>query len=219
MSMTLPPLPYALDALEPHISRATLEAHHGHHHAGYIETTIALIRGTVLENATLEEIVRVGAKRTRKALFNASAQAWNHAFFWQCMKPAGGGPASGKLAGMIARDFGSQESFAEQFSTAAVGQFGGGWAWLVLEADRLRIISTSNAATPLVTSQIPLLTVDVWEHAYYLDYQYRRGAYVGAFLRHLVNWEFASQNLNRAVEARERTLRVPEQVPSRVATS
>ena len=219
MTMTLPPLPYALDALAPHISKATLEAHHGHHHAAYIETTIALIRGTVLENAALEDIVRVGAKRTRKALFNASAQAWNHAFFWKCMKPAGGGQALGNLAGMIIRDFGSQESFAEQFSTTALSQFGGGWAWLVLDADRLRIVSTSNANTPLVTPPVPLLAIDVWEHAYYLDYQYRRVAYVAAFLGNLVNWEFVSENLERAMELRARALRMPDQALGRVATS
>jgi len=201
MTIALPALPYALDALEPHMSRSTLEAHHGHHHAAYVAKVHELIRGTLLDTAPLDEVVRVSAKRTRKALFHAAAQAWNHAFFWQCMRPRGGGEPGGQLASMIERDFGSYAAMREQFATAAKEQFGSGWTWLVLHDDHLRILSTANAATPLVTRQVPLLTIDIWEHAYYLDYQYRRAAYIAGFIGHLVNWDFASRNLESALAA------------------
>ena len=194
MSITLPPLPYALDALEPHVSRHTLAAHHGHHHAAYVVKTRSLIQRTPLESASLEDIVRSSAERD-KALFNAAAQAWNHEFYWRSMKPGGGGEASGNIAQLIEDSFGSQRAFNQQFVNVAGDQFGSGWAWLVLEEGRLRITATSNAQTPLTTTQVPLLTIDVWEHAYYLDYQYRRLDYIAAFLGHLVNWEFANENL------------------------
>jgi superoxide dismutase, Fe-Mn family len=194
MSITLPPLPYALEALEPHLSRRTLAAHHGHHHAAYIAKTRALIQRTPLESAELEEVVRSSAQQN-KALFNASAQAWNHAFLWQSMRPGGGGEARGAIAEAIEASFGSQRAFSQQFVTTAGDQFGSGWAWLVLENNRLQILATANADTPLNTTQVPLLTIDVWEHAYYLDYQHRRLDYIAAFLGHLINWDFASQNL------------------------
>lgn len=214
MTITLAPLPYALDALEPHMSRAALEAHHGHHHATYVKQVHELIRGTALDAAPLDEIVRVGARRTRKALYHAAAQAWNHAFFWQCMRPDGGGEPGGHLASMVARDFGSYAAMREQFATAAEHQFGSGWTWLVLHDDHLRIISTSNAGTPLVTRQVPLLTIDVWEHAYYLDYQYRRAAYIAGFIGHLVNWDFASRNLEAALAAHTQASRNPDPIAS-----
>jgi Fe-Mn family superoxide dismutase len=196
MSLTLPPLPYALDALEPYVSRRTLATHHGRHHAAYIEKTRALVHGTGLDGASLEEIVLSSAVGTK--LFNAAAQAWNHAFLWHSMRPGGGGPACGAIAPLIDESFGGYSAFCQQFVTVAGDQFGSGWAWLVLDGARLRIVATSNAETPLVTSLIPLLTIDVWEHAYYLDYQHRRLDYIAAFLAHLLDWDFANRNLGRA---------------------
>jgi Fe-Mn family superoxide dismutase len=204
MSLTLPPLPYALDALEPHISRRTLAAHHGYHHAAYVDKTRALVRGTPLESATLEEVVRASAESRNTRLFNAAAQAWNHAFYWRSMRQGGGGEPTGEIAQLITTQFGNQRAFTQQFVTAAGDRFGSGWAWLVLDGSQLKIISTSNAETTLITSQVPLLTIDVWEHAYYLDFQQRRLDYIAAFLAHLVDWEFANQNLVSAPKARAR---------------
>lgn len=203
MPVELPSLPYPLEALEPYISRKTLSVHHGNHHAAYIEKTRALVQRTPLEKASLEEIVHAKAGEPG-SLFNSAAQAWNHAFLWQSMRPAGGGDASGPIAGRIEKDFGSHNAFRQQFVKAATEQFGSGWAWLVLDGDTLRIVATSNAATPLTGSQVPLLTLDVWEHAYYLDYQHRRLDYVTAFLAHLANWDFANANLAREREVPER---------------
>lgn len=200
MSMTLPPLPYAIEALEPYISRRTLAAHHGHHHAAYVAKARALVQRTPLESSALEDVVRASA-RQNKALFNASAQAWNHAFLWQSMRPGGGGEARGAIAEAIEASFGSQRAFSQQFVTAAGDQFGSGWAWLVIAEGRLQIVATSNADTPLIAGQAPLLTIDVWEHAYYLDYQHRRLDYIAAFLGHLINWDFANQNLARQLVA------------------
>lgn len=214
MSLAMPPLPYALDALEPHVSRSTLAVHYGRHHAGYVERVRALVRRTALESAPLEQIVRLSAQQTNSAsLFNASAQSWNHAFLWQSMRSGGGGEASGDIAALIQRDFGSHRAFCREFVAAAADQFGSGWAWLILDAGRLRIVATSNAATPLTTAQVPLLTIDVWEHAYYLDYQHRRLDYITAFLAHLVNWEFANRNLLAAFDAQPRS--APETRPAR----
>jgi superoxide dismutase, Fe-Mn family len=194
MSITQPPLPYALNALEPHISKRTVAAHYGYHHAGYVAKTRSLIQRTPLETTSLEEIVLASAQQDR-VLFNAAAQAWNHAFFWQSMRHGGGGEARGAIAGLIEESFGSQRVFSQQFVTAAGDQFGSGWTWLVLDGERLRIIATSNAETPLTSTQVPLLTIDVWEHAYYLDYQQRRLDYIASFIGHLINWDFANQNL------------------------
>jgi Fe-Mn family superoxide dismutase len=202
MSLNLPPLPYALDALEPHVSRRTLAVHHGYHHAAYVEKTRTLIQRTPLESASLEEIVRASAKPSGRALFNAAAQAWNHAFYWQCMRRDGGGEAHGAIAQLIKEGFGSQTAFNQEFVTEAGNQFGSGWAWLVLDGTRLRITATSNAETPLVTAQVPLLTIDVWEHAYYLDFQHRRLDYIAAFLAHLVDWDFVNHNLAAALQVR-----------------
>jgi Fe-Mn family superoxide dismutase len=196
MNLVLPPLPYALDALEPHISRRTLSAHHGSHHAAYVAKARAMLRAPA-ELAVLEDVVRTSAGQDR-ALFNAAAQAWNHAFLWNSMRPGGGGEASGAIAEAIEESFGTQRDFSQQFVSAAGDQFGSGWAWLVLDNGRLRIVTTSNADTPLTTAQVPLLTIDVWEHAYYLDYQHRRLDYIAAFLGHLVNWDFANRNLAAA---------------------
>ncbi len=195
MNITLPPLPYPVDALEPHLSRRTLAAHHGDHHAAYVARTRSLIR-TSPDTTQLEDVVRASA-RTNRVLFNASAQAWNHAFLWQSMRPGGGGEARGAIATAIEASFGSQRIFSQQFVSAAGDQFGSGWAWLVLDDGQLRIVATPNAETPLTTGQRPLLAIDVWEHAYYLDYQHRRLDYIAAFLGHLMNWDFANQNLLR----------------------
>lgn len=192
MNLTLPALPYALDSLEPFVSRRTLAVHHGKHHAAYVEKTKRLVRGTALESASLEEIVKASSKQRDQSLFDAAAQAWNHAFFWKCMRPGGGGEARGRVAELIAQGFGSQRAFGQEFVTVAGDQFGSGWAWVVLDGDRLRITTTSNAGSPLTTPHLPLLTIDLWEHAYYLDYQNRRLDYIAAFLGQLVDWEFAN---------------------------
>jgi Fe-Mn family superoxide dismutase len=207
MNVTLPPLPYALDALEPHISKRTLAAHYGHHHAAYVEKTRSLVQRTPCRSASLEEIVRACAGQTEDALFKAAAQAWNHAFYWQCMRPGGGGEASGAVAPLIEESFGSQTAFRKEFVRTAGDQFGSGWVWLVLDGSRLRLTATSNAGTPLTGEQAPLLTIDVWEHAYYLDYQHRRLDYIARFLGHLVNWEFVNHNLRSALDARARGLK------------
>jgi len=198
MSVSLPELPYALDALEPHVSRRTLAVHHGRHHAAYVEKTRRLVQHTPLASASLEQIVRTSSQLQDRSLFNAAAQAWNHAFLWKSMHPAGGGEARGRVAELIEEAFGNQSTFGQEFVTVAGDQFGSGWAWLVLDGDRLRITATSNAETPLTTAQRPLLTIDLWEHAYYLDYQQRRLDYIAAFLGHLVDWEFVNRNLGMA---------------------
>lgn len=196
MAFELPALPFAEDALEPYYSARTLSFHHGKHHKAYVDNLNKLIAGTDLESKTLEEIIQVAAADPSKGgIFNNAAQIWNHTFFWHCMKPGGGGKPAGELAARIDAAFGGYEKFAEQFKAAAVGRFGSGWGWLVLEGGELKIVSTPNAETPLAKGQKALLTVDVWEHAYYLDYQNRRPDFVQAFLDHLVNWDFVAENL------------------------
>jgi len=198
MSLSLPPLPYASAALEPHISRRTLAEHHGFHHAAYVERTRALIQRTPLESATLEEIVRASAPEG-SALFRCALQAWNHAFYWNGMRPGGGGPASGAIAALIAASFGTQRAFNQQFVQVAGDQYGSVWLWLMLDGGQLRIITTADAGTPLTGSAVPLLALDLWEHAYYLDYQHRRLDYIAAFLAHLVNWDFVNAAVAAAV--------------------
>jgi superoxide dismutase, Fe-Mn family len=196
MPFELPPLPYPDTALEPHYSARTLSFHHGKHHKAYVDNLNKLLAGTESEGQTLEEIILTSAgDSTKIGVFNNSAQVWNHTFFWHCMGPDGGGRPEGALAGRIDEAFGGYEKFAEQFKAAAVGRFGSGWAWLVSEGGALKIVSTQNADLPMAHGQVALLTVDVWEHAYYLDYQNRRPDFVQAFLDHLVNWEFVGQNL------------------------
>lgn len=191
----LPPLPYPENALEPYISARTLSFHYGKHHQGYVNNTNRLVDGTDMAGLSLEELVKKAAGLKSKTLFNNAAQAWNHAFYWQGMKPKGGGKPDGKLMGRLEKSFGSFEGFTKAFTSAATGQFGSGWAWLFLDGDTLKVTNTPNADTPLAHGQKPLLTIDVWEHAYYLDYQNRRGDYVKAFMDHLVNWDFVSENL------------------------
>ena len=190
MAFELPPLPYASDALEPHYSANTLSFHHGKHHAAYVNKLNELVAGGEDENKSLEEIIASSSG----GLFNQAAQVWNHTFFWNSMKPSGGGAPSGTLAQAIDAAFGSLDSFKEQFKAAGVGQFGSGWVWLVKENGSLKIVTTANAETPLTQGQEPILTCDVWEHAYYLDYQNRRPDFIQSFLDNLVNWDFAAAN-------------------------
>jgi Fe-Mn family superoxide dismutase len=198
MQITLPPLPYAYEALEPFISCNTMELHHGKHHHAYVEKTKALAKEVRMAELPLGLIIQQTAGHERhRALFNNAAQAWNHAFFWRSLRPGGGGQPHGDIAERISRDLGGYDAFAEQFAAAASGHFGSGWAWLVLDGRKLRIVTTSNADTPIAHGQVPLLTIDVWEHAYYLDYQNRRPDYASAVVKHLINWDFANRNLNR----------------------
>jgi len=191
MEHTLPALPYAPDALAPHMSKETFEYHHGKHHQAYVTNLNNLIKGTEFESMGLVDIVR----KSSGGVFNNAAQVWNHTFFSNCMKPAGGGEPSGALAAAINAKWGSYAAFKEAFAKSAVGNFGSGWTWLVKKADgSVDIVNTSNAATPLTTGDTPLLTVDVWEHAYYVDYRNARPKFVETFLNSLVNWEFAARN-------------------------
>ena len=196
MAFELPPLPYPADALEPAYSANTISFHHGKHHKAYVDNLNKLVAGTDLESKTLEELIMLSAAdATKVGVFNNAAQIWNHTFFWNCMAPDAGGKPAGRLAKAIDEAFGSYEKFAEQFKAAAVVRFGSGWGWLVKEDGALKIVSTSNADTPMTKNQTALLTVDVWEHAYYLDYQNRRPDFVQAFLDKLVNWDFVAKNL------------------------
>ncbi len=190
MQHELPPLPYEKNALEPHISAETLEYHYGKHHQTYVTNLNKLVSGTEFENMALEEIV----KKASGGIFNNAAQVWNHTFYWNCLSPNGGGAPSGALADAINQAFGSLDAFKEKFGTSAATNFGSGWTWLVKSADGgVEIVNTSNAATPLADGKTALLTCDVWEHAYYIDYRNARPKYVEAFWN-LVNWDFVSGN-------------------------
>jgi superoxide dismutase, Fe-Mn family len=196
--ITLPPLPYAENALEPVISAKTLSFHYGKHHKTYVETTNKLIAGTELADLPLEQIVTSTAgKPERAGIFNNAAQAWNHAFYWRCLKAKGGGEPPASLKQKMDEAFGSVDACKKEWSAAAVAQFGSGWAWLVLEGAKLKILKTPNAETPITQGLRPLLTIDVWEHAYYLDYQNKRVDHVNAVIDKLTNWEFAAQNLGQ----------------------
>jgi len=199
MAYELPTLPYAYTALEPHISKSTLEFHHDKHHASYVNKFNDAVQGTDLDSKTLEEVIQVTASDASKTgLFNNAAQAWNHTFYWNSMKSNGGGSPTGDLADKIDADFGSFDEFKDAFKAAGATQFGSGWAWLVLDGGTLKVTKTGNADNPLTSGQTPLLTMDVWEHAYYLDYQNKRPDYINTFLNHLVNWDFAAQNMMAA---------------------
>ena len=199
MAFELPPLPYAENALEPYTSANTISFHYGKHHKTYVDKLNGMVAGNEMENQSLEEIIKATAGDGAKAgVFNNAAQIWNHTFFWNSMKPGGGGQPSGDLAAAIDQSFGSYDGFAEAFKTAAAGQFGSGWAWLVKDGGSLAVVATANAGTPITGSATPLLTIDVWEHAYYLDYQNRRPDFVETFLGNLVNWDFAAANLASA---------------------
>lgn len=191
MTFTLPALPYAMDALAPHISQETLEYHYGKHHQTYVTNLNKLVAGTELESMSLEDII----KTSKGGIFNNAAQVWNHTFYWHCLSPQGGGEPQGKVADAIKKSFGTFDAFKEQFSQASITTFGSGWGWLVQDAEGdLKIISTSNAGTPMTEGLTALLTCDVWEHAYYIDYRNARPDYLKAFWS-LVNWEFVEKNL------------------------
>jgi superoxide dismutase, Fe-Mn family len=191
MEHTLPVLPYELNALEPHISKETLEYHYGKHHQTYVTNLNNLIKDGAFADMSLEEII----KQSSEGVFNNAAQVWNHSFYWNCLSPKGGGQPTGKLANAINSTFGSFDKFKEEFTKKAITTFGSGWAWLVKNTDgTLALVSTSNAGTPMTSNQTALLTCDVWEHAYYIDYRNARPKYVEAFWN-LVNWDFVAQNL------------------------
>jgi Fe-Mn family superoxide dismutase len=194
MAFVLPSLPYEKNALAPHVSAETLEYHYGKHHQAYVTNLNKLLEGKPEEGKTLEEIIL----SAEGGVFNNAAQVWNHTFYWSSMKPQGGGKPTGDLLAAINRDFGSFEKLAEEFSNAAATQFGSGWAWLVLEGGKLKVTKTANADLPMKHGQKALLTIDVWEHAYYIDYRNARPKYIETFLNHLVNWDFALANLKRA---------------------
>ena len=193
---TLPALPYADNALAPVISANTLSFHYGKHHKAYVDNLNKLVAGTEYESATLEKIIADTAGKADKAgIFNNAAQIWNHTFYWNSLKGGGGGQPSGKVAQMIESDLGGFENFKKEFAATTVSQFGSGWGWLAVEGGKLKIVKTGNAEVPFTKGQKPLLTIDVWEHAYYLDYQNRRPDYVSAVIDKLLNWDFANANL------------------------
>jgi len=199
MAYELPALPYDYTALDPYISKSTLEFHHDKHHAAYVNNYNGLVKDTPFDSQAIEEVIKAVAGDASKAgIFNNAAQAWNHTFYWNSIKPNGGGTPTGALADKISADFGSFEAFVDEFKKAGATQFGSGWAWLVLDGGTLKVTKTGNAENPLTTGATPLLTMDVWEHAYYLDYQNRRPDYINDFLTKLVNWDFVSANFAAA---------------------
>src|SRR4030095_6185881 len=210
MTFKLTPLPYPKTALEPAISARTIDFHYGKHHAGYVDKLNKLVEGTPYADMPLEQVIQKAARDPKaKSIFNNAPQVWNHDFFWRSMTADGGGKPSDLLEGQIAADFGSLDGFAKQFVTQATGLFGSGWTWLVADGNSLRIVPTQNAELPMTTRQHALLACDVWEHAYYLDYQHNREAFVHAFLEKLVNWEFAAEQF--AILDREQAAAVGQQ--------
>lgn len=196
MIFMLPDLPYAKDSLSPYISAKTFDFHHGKHHQLYIDNTNKLVTGSDLDGKNLPTIITTTAgDPARIGIFNNAAQTWNHSFYWQCMKPGGGGAPGGNIAERITQTFGSYENFAQAFKDAGMTQFGSGWAWLVEKNDTLEIMKTPNADTPMAHGATALLTADVWEHAYYIDYQNRRADYLQVFLDKLVDWDFVNKQL------------------------
>ncbi|WP_299438532.1 superoxide dismutase [uncultured Rhodospira sp.] len=198
MPFELPSLPYDRSALEPHMSAQTLDFHHGKHHQTYVNTINKLIEGTPMADMPLEEVVKAAWTDKNTAAFNNAAQVWNHNLFWVVMKPGGGGEPTGEIKDRITSAFGSVDDFKEQFKAAGVGQFGSGWAWLVLDNGDLKITKTPNGENPLISGQTALMGCDVWEHSYYLDYQNRRPDYLSAWLDNLVNWDAVNENLAKA---------------------
>jgi superoxide dismutase, Fe-Mn family len=196
---TLPPLPFAQNALEPVISANTLSFHYGKHHKAYVDNLNNLVKGTDYESAPLERIItETAGKADKTPIFNNAAQVWNHTFYWNCLRGGAGGRPTGRIAQMIDSDLGGYDTFKKDFAQAAVTQFGSGWAWLVAEGGKLKLVKTPNADNPLTKGQTALLTIDVWEHAYYLDYQNRRPDHVNAVIDKLLNWSFAEENLAKA---------------------
>jgi superoxide dismutase, Fe-Mn family len=199
MAFTLPNLPYDLDALSPHMSADTLKLHHGKHHKTYVDKLNKAIEGTPYAQLALGEIIQQSWKMD-PGVFNNAGQHWNHSFFWHCLTPDGGAGPSGDLKRQIDKDFGSVDAFQKEFAEKAAAQFGSGWAWLVLDGEKLKVVTTADAELPMLHGQQALLTCDVWEHAYYLDYQNRRTDYADALIKHLINWDFANKNLSRRRE-------------------
>ncbi|MCI5108072.1 MAG: superoxide dismutase [Pseudomonadales bacterium] len=197
MSLELPDLPFGKDALEPHMSANTLDFHHGKHHNAYVVKGNELLEDAGLKADSLEDLV-IEAKKAGGPLFNNVGQHYNHSFFWNCLSPNGGGAPSGDIAAKIDEAFGSYDDFKKEFVAAGVGQFGSGWVWLAAEGGKLKIVKTANADTPLTDGMTPILVADVWEHAYYLDFQNRRPDFLSCFLDNLVNWDFANENLAKA---------------------
>jgi len=194
----LPPLPYAANALDPVISARTLSFHYGKHHKAYVDNLNKLVAGTKFANLSLEKIIaKTAGKATSTAIFNNAAQSWNHSFYWSSLKPKGGGEPPAVLKKKIEASFDTVDACKKELATAATSQFGSGWAWLVLDGTKLKVVKTSNADVPLTKGMKPLLNIDIWEHAYYLDYQNRRMDYVDAVLEKLINWEFAADNLGQ----------------------
>ena len=200
-TVKLPDLPYDQDALQPHISAETLALHHGKHHKGYVDKTNKLIEGTSLENQKLVDIISQARERAAIPLLNNAQQAWNHTFLWESMTPDGPIEPKGRIAELVRETWGGSDGFRAEFKESATGQFGSGWTWLVMDGAKLKIMSTSNADSPVATHLTPLLTLDVWEHAYYVDYRNERAKYVDVFLDHLINWKFAAQNLESLSQA------------------
>jgi len=194
MPIDFPELPYASSALNPHISQTTLELHHGKHHKGYIDKLNRAIAGTAYEDMSLEAVINAAHQASDKGIFNNAAQSWNHAFLWNSMSPSGGEEPIGTLAEATNARFGNTQELKSAFRASALSQFGSGWTWLVCKNNELDIVNTGNADTPLIHGSTPLLVLDVWEHAYYLDFQNKRDAYIDAFLNHLINWQFAAEN-------------------------
>jgi Fe-Mn family superoxide dismutase len=196
MPFTLPDLPFAKDALDPHMSAETLEFHHGKHHKAYVDKTNGMLPEKGLENASLIEVIKKAKEKSDKKLFNNAAQIWNHSFFWQCLAPAGSTKPEGDLLKMIERDFGTTDALLEKLGTESVDHFASGWGWLVLDNGKLKITSLHDADTPAVHGLVPLLTLDVWEHAYYIDYRNERPKFVKTVLENIINWDFVAQNLD-----------------------
>ena len=203
MAFELPPLPFDKDALAPHMSAETLDFHHGKHHKAYVDTTNTLVGEKGLEGASLLQVIRAAKEREETKLYNQSAQIWNHSFFWQCLAPAQSQRPTGQLAEMIDEAFGSTDAMLEKLHAEAIGHFASGWAWLVLDRDQLKITSLHDADTPVAYDGMkPLLTLDVWEHAYYIDYRNARAEFATKVLQNIVNWEFVGSNLDGKGEAR-----------------
>ena len=196
MAFTLPELPFDRNALAPHMSGETLDFHHGKHHKAYVDKTNALLADKGLDDASLVEVIKAAKDKGDKKLFNNSAQIWNHSFFWQCLAPAGSTILKGELKSMIERDFGSADAMLEKLATESADHFGSGWGWLVLDGTKLKITSLHDADTPAVNDLVPLLTLDVWEHAYYIDYRNERPKFVKSVLDNIVNWDFVAKNLD-----------------------
>lgn len=196
MAFELPELPYARDALQPHMSSETFDYHYGKHHKAYVDKTNGMLGEKGLQGASLIEVIRAGAEKGDKGLFNNAAQIWNHSFFWQCLAPAGSTSPSGKLKEMIDSDFGGHDALLEKLATESANHFASGWGWLILNNGKLEVTSLHDADTPVVHGMAPLLTLDVWEHAYYIDYRNARPDYLKSVLANIINWDFVGQNLD-----------------------